>query len=83
VGPPGQGGGGSAKRGIDLSIKPPISHCGTTSHNAERIVRCNIATMVRCNIANMVRCNITLLPLWLLCGATYNHTINVGITPAV
>jgi hypothetical protein len=42
-----------------------------TSHNAECIVRCNIADMVRCNISTMVRCNITITPMWSLCGATY------------
>ena len=71
VGPPGPGGGGSAKRGIASSFKPPISHCGMTFHNAERILRCNIAYMVRCNIGTMVRCNIATMASWSLCGATY------------
>ena len=89
VGPPAQGGRGSAKRGIGLYEKPPIPHYGTQSHNAERILRCNIGTMVRCNIGTMVRCNITTMASWSLCGATYpirhdavqhnNHDGIVGI----
>ena len=63
MGPPGRGGWGSAKRGIVISRKPPISHCGMRFHNVKRIVRCNIAYMVRCNITTMA--------VWSLCGATY------------